>query len=241
MGLMFEKPCYPVFCKAHLSDIGKYHSLRCDSKQFEGRFLEFETLIEKSDVFFLGDLLPLPLIKGSQPNYIEGAEGIPVINTLSIQNLRINIEDCRYISEDDYDSIIEARKLQKNDVLLTMDGGTSIGKPVLFNLDGSYTVDSHIPILRNPKISEKAWVYLLASPIGQLQFNRAESGASGQTSVTEEDLRRFRFPTKLLAQIDALAKELDLERKKINLERCELDKREHEAWEQFSLKCLCNS
>ena len=101
--------------------------------------------------------------------------------------------------------------------------------------------DSHIPILRNPKISEKAWVYLLASPIGQLQFNRAESGASGQTSVTEEDLRRFRFPTKLLAQIDALAKELDLERKKINLERCELDKREHEAWEQFSLKCLCNS
>lgn len=185
--------------------------------------------------------MPLPLIKGSQPNYIEGAEGIPVINTLSIQNLRINIEDCRYISEDDYDSIIEARKLQKNDVLLTMDGGTSIGKPVLFNLDGSYTVDSHIPILRNPKISEKAWVYLLASPIGQLQFNRAESGASGQTSVTEEDLRRFRFPTKLLAQIDALAKELDLERKKINLERCELDKREHEAWEQFSLKCLCNS
>lgn len=48
----------------------------------------------------------------------------------------------------------------------------------------------------------------VASPIGQLQFNRAESGASGQTSVTEEDLRRFRFPTKLLAQIDALAKRI---------------------------------
>ena len=110
---MFEKPCYPVFCKAHLSDIGKYHSLRCDSKQFEGRFLEFETLIEKSDVFFLGDLLPLPLIKGSQPNYIEGAEGIPVINTLSIQNLRINIEDCRYISEDDLIVLLRLENYKK--------------------------------------------------------------------------------------------------------------------------------
>jgi hypothetical protein len=79
-------------------------------------------------------------------------------------------------------------------VLLTVDGGTSIGKPVLFDLSGDWAVDSHVAILRPVGLDAALLVYLLASPLGQLQFQRAESGASGQTSVTETDLRRFRFP-----------------------------------------------
>lgn len=233
-----KKNNYPLYNKAKLSDISKTHSLRCDAKQFEERFKDIRELSSSEDFFYLGELLPTPLIKGSQPTYIDGTDGIPVINTLAIQRLKINTEDCRYITEDEYDELPQNRKLKKGDVLLTMDGGTSIGKSVLFELDGEYTVDSHVAILRPVGITPKALVYLLASPAGQLQFNKAESGASGQTAVTEEDLRRFIFKKSLLKKIEKLSEELDVKRIDIDDKKMKLDKEEQEAWNKFSKACI---
>lgn len=226
---MKKKYKYPLYNVARLSDISATHSLRCDAKQFEDRFNDIRQLSHREDVFYLGELLPEPLIKGSQPIYIDGTDGIPVINTLSIQKLKINIEDCRYITEEDFETLPNVRKLKKGDVLLTMDGGTSIGKSVLFDLDGDYTVDSHVAILRPIGISPKALVYLLASPAGQLQFNKAESGASGQTAVTEEDLRRFLFKKSLLKKIEQLSNELDATRVDICEKKEKLDREEQDA------------
>ena len=238
MGLMAKSKNYPSHTKTKLSEIRKTHSLRCDAKQFEKNFSELKKMIDTEDTFYLGELIPQPLVKGGQPSYIDGTDGIPVINTMSIQHLQINIEDCRYISEEDFECILENRKLKKGDVLLTMDGGTSIGKSAVFDLDDNFTVDSHVAILRPVGISPKAMAYLLASPMGQLQFNRAESGASGQTAVTEEDLRRFQFPRALLKNIEDLAEDLDKKRKKINEKKKALEKEEFEAWNIFSSACL---
>lgn len=238
MGLMAVKPEIPIHNKVRMLDIAGTHSLRCDSKQFEVRFSEITKMLFRDDVFYLGELLPLPLVKGGQPSYIDGFDGIPVINTLSIQQLSINTNDCRYIAEEDFDSIPDIRKLRKGDVLLTMDGGTSIGKSAVFNLDSDYTVDSHVAILRPSGISPMALSYLLASPIGQLQFKKAESGASGQTSVTEEDLRRFVFPRKLLSNIEDLAEQLDATRKDISLRKKQLEDEENFAWSKFLKDCF---
>lgn len=229
---------YPIHNKAKLSEISRIHSLRCDAKQFEEKYSELQKMINMEDTFYLGELIPQPLVKGGQPPYIDGTDGVPVINTLSIQHLQINVEDCRYISEEDYEYLLESRKLKKGDVLLTMDGGTSIGKSAVFCLDGDFTVDSHVAIIRPVGISAKAMAYLLASPMGQLQFNKAESGASGQTAVTEEDLRRFQFPRVLLENIEYLAEDLDKKREKINEKKKMLEAEELEAWNIFSNACL---
>lgn len=61
-------------------------------------------------------------------------------------------------------------------------------------MECGFTVDSHVAVLRPCGISPVLLAYLLCSPMGQIQFQRAESGASGQTAVSEEDVRRFRFP-----------------------------------------------
>ena len=212
--------------------------MRCDAKQFEEKYSQLQKMINMEDTFYLGELIPQPLVKGGQPPYIDGTDGVPVINTLSIQHLQINVEDCRYISEEDYEYLLESRKLKKGDVLLTMDGGTSIGKSAVFCLDGDFTVDSHVAIIRPVGISAKAMAYLLASPMGQLQFNKAESGASGQTAVTEEDLRRFQFPRVLLENIEYLAEDLDKKREKINEKKKMLEAEELEAWNIFSNACL---
>ena len=124
-------------------------------------------------------------------------------------------------------------RLKKHDVLLTMDGGTSIGKPALFDLEGDFTVDSHVAILRPSGLPPRVVVYLLASPIGQLQFELAESGASGQTAVTEDDVRRFRFPRVQTEKLIELVRKLDETRQNIAAERQSLANREREAWEAF--------
>ena len=230
---MFEQEHFPIVTTSSLSIIARSHTLRCDAKQTENRFIEFENKLAGIDCFSLGDFLPNPLSKGLQPTYLDTQEGVPVINTLSIQNLRINVDDCNYISKKAFQLLPKDKKLKKNDVLLTMDGGTSIGKPVLFEYDGSWTVDSHVAILRPQDLSPKSLVYLLASPLGQVQFNRAESGASGQTAVTEEDLRRFIFPRNSLDYIEELTDQLDKKRNLHQQQIAEIQEKEKVAWEDF--------
>lgn len=233
----------PIFRTAKLSYAALSYSLRCDAKQAEKRFTEFNNVIRSVESFELGDYFPEPFLKGSQPKYIESpeAEGISVINTLTIQKLSINLEDCRIISEEEFEKLDDEKKLRKKDVLLTMDGGTSIGKPVLFDLDGDFTVDSHVAILRPKNIDPRVIVYLLASPFGQLQFQQAESGASGQTSVTEDDVRRFRFPKIDKEVLTDFVKKLDKTRNKIIKERQKLEQMEERAWEEFNFSMLENA
>lgn len=243
MGLSFTEPKMPLVMRSSLLSIGSTFSLRCDAKQGQARFLEFDKYISKAPFFELGEYLPNPLIKGSQPDYLEDIDsaGVPVINTLSIQNLQINTGDCRLISEEDYEALDNERKCCENDILLTVDGGTSIGKAVLFNLEGPYTVDSHVTILRPENIDPLVVVYLLASPLGQLQFQRAESGASGQTAVTEDDIRRFRFPLRDKQDFETKVLKIDTARKQIELQKKALDEQLKDAWLDFSDGLLNNA
>lgn len=239
---MFKKEKYPIIRTSSLVDIAKSHSLRCDSKQSETRFSELDAMVEGKEVCFLSEFLPEPLVKGTQPVYLqeenEKKKGVPIINTLSIQKMKINKEDCRYISKGDFELLNKNRILRKGDVLLTMDGGTSIGKPVLFDLDGDYSIDPHVAILRPKGISPKALVYLLASPIGQLQFQRFESGASGQTAVTEEDIRRFVVPKSAITELKKHVESLDKEKIRIENSHLQLKKDEAVMWEVFSKNIL---
>jgi len=195
--------------KSSLSTVAASLTLRCDAKQVEPRFLELDALLQRSESVRLNDYLPETFVKGKQPTYIEDPQDQEyafVVSTLAVQTLRINPASCRFTSTDFYGNAGSARQLKDGDVLLTMDGGTSIGKAAVFNKaefaaalglepeEVSATVDSHVAILRPRGISPLALAYLLTSPIGQLQFQRAESGASGQTAVTEDDVRYFRFP-----------------------------------------------
>lgn len=76
-------------------------------------------------------------------------------------------------------------------------------------------------------------MYLLASPLGQMQFRRAESGASGQTTVTEDDIRRFVFPISILKSIDMVSKHIEAERKRIAEQRRKLATEEATLWRQL--------
>lgn len=225
----------PKFFTSSLGLVATNYALRCDAKYADDAFLKLESRIRKGGFFELGDFLPTPFVKGVQPDYLDSPaeDSVPVINTLSIQNLSIHANDCRHMSREDFKLLTSERRLIKGDVLLTMDGGVSIGKPAYFDLKGEFTADSHVCMLRPKAISPLGLVYLLASPIGQLQFRRAESGASGQTAVTEEDVRRFIFPASVLSSLDSLVKEIEKERSLITKARLDLEKREACLWHRL--------
>lgn len=232
----WERDKTPVARAGSLRLVAQSYTLRCDAKQAEKCFHDFRRAMSRIEIVQLGSYFPRPFVKGAQPKYLESLdpEGVAVVSTLAIQRLRIVTDACRYISQGDFDRLSEDRRLRPGDVLLTMDGGTSIGKPVLFDLDEDYTVDSHISILRPDGIAPLALVYLLASPFGQLQFQQAESGASGQTAVTEEDIRRFVFPRSHVERLAALVDGLHKERTAVEKEREALDRREDAAWKKFN-------
>ena len=108
-----------------------------------------------------------------------------------------------------------------------------MGNPALFESDDDFTVDSHVCILRPDGLSSLALVYLLASPLGQMQFRRAESGASGQTTVTEDDIRRFVFPISILESIENVSKHIEAGRKRIAEQRRKLADDEAALWRRL--------
>ena len=69
--------------------------------------------------------------------------------------------------------------------------------------------------------------------MGQFQFRRAESGASGQTAVTEEDIRRFVFPSSILPTLDDVVATIEKEREEIRKARAALDDREIKTWKSL--------
>lgn len=218
-----------------LSLIATNYAFRCDAKFADTAVLDVLKKVESAGYFALGDYLPQPFVKGIQPDYLDQPtdDSVPVISTLAIQNLAIKERDCRHIAREDFEGLSDERKLAEGDVLLTVDGGVSIGKPCLFDLKSDYSMDSHVVVLRPEGLSSLALVYLLASPLGQMQFRRAESGASGQTTVTEDDIRRFRFPSALLKSIDKTAAHIEAERRRIATQRAKLQAEETALWKSL--------
>jgi len=232
MGASSFKNKNPLVFVSSLTIIASNYTRRCDAKIADKELLKIEASIRASGSFQIGDYLPEPFAKGGQPEYLDlpSDDSVPVVNTLAVQKLAINEGDCRHISRDDFESLNKERKLRRGDVLLTVDGGVSIGKVAHFDRDDDFTVDSHVCVLRPRGISSLGLVCLLASPIGQMQFRRAESGASGQTTVTEEDVRQFIFPTSVLKTLDKVAAKIETERHAIAAARDSLDIREGAIW-----------
>ncbi len=207
-------PSLPLKATLSLRAVARNPTLRIDTKQADTNAVQLNSVLDATQTFQLGEFLPEPFVKGRQPNYLEEGqdEGALVINTGSVRPLGVTFGLCRRISTDDFDQLSDHRKLKDGDVLLTTDGGTSIGKAAVFQtpvnesgepMDCGFTVDSHVAILRPSGISPTLLAYLLCSPMGQIQFQRAESGASGQTAVSEDDVRRFRFPRVSQAEFEA--------------------------------------
>ena len=95
------------------------------------------------------------------PHYIS--EGIPYITSKNIRDGKINFEDVNYISQEDYISISANRKIEKNDLLVTMIGTIGETAFVEDSID-FYGQNMYLIRLDENKINRKFYNYYLTSP-----------------------------------------------------------------------------
>lgn len=97
----------------------------------------------------------------STPHYISN--GVPYITSKNIRNGKIDFADVNYISQEDYLTISTNRKIEKNDLLVTMIG--TIGETAFVqDFINFYGQNMYLIRLDNNKINRKFYNYYLTSP-----------------------------------------------------------------------------
>ena len=95
------------------------------------------------------------------PYYIS--EGVPYITAKNIKDGKINFENVNYISQEDYINISAKRKIEKNDLLVTMIG--TIGETAFVEDNTEfYGQNMYLIRLDYTKINRKFYNYYLTSP-----------------------------------------------------------------------------
>lgn len=115
------------------------------------------------------------------------------------------------------DFVLDDRKLETGDILINSSGVGTAGRVTLFDLQGTFVVDSHITILR-PDKSKVLPDYVLQS-LAYIGFNKIESlalGQSGQIELSLSTIQNIKIPVppknvqqKIIASIAAIEKQED--------------------------------
>jgi type I restriction enzyme M protein len=167
----------------------------------------------------LGDINVL-LKRGKSPKY--GTGSIQIIKSGQARGYyQFDFKDRYFL---DSSVIKDERILQKGDILINSTGVGTAGRVTLFDIDGEYTVDSHITILR-PKLNIALPKYILYS-LAQIGFKNIEKmalGQSGQIELSLEIIKNIQIPLpsiskqqEILLQIEKLENEIGIHKKFIS-------------------------
>jgi len=123
----------------------------------------------------------------------------------------------------DDDFISDERNLIKGDILINSTGVGTAGRVTLFDLDGSFVVDSHITIVRadREKTEPKYILYALAS-IGFKNIEEMATGQSGQVELSLDIIEAISIPLppvsiqkQIVAEFEDVSMEIESIRKNI--------------------------
>jgi len=139
----------------------------------------------------------------STPNYIEN--GIPYITSKNVKNGNVSFEDVSYISEDDYKQLSKNRKIEKNDLLITMIG--TIGE-MGFVKDNTQFYGQNLYLLRlNPAIiNRKYYYYCFQSKKNEIISRK---NPSSQGYIKAGSIEELKIPVPPLEIQNEIVRQLD--------------------------------
>ena len=118
----------------------------------------------------------------------------------------------KYFVDDSF--VLDERKLEKGDILINSTGVGTAGRVTLFDLDGTFVVDSHITILRPNK--EKILPDFILQCLIKIGFKNIEAmamGSSGQVELYLSTIQNIKIPLppkeiqeKIVSEIEVLEK-----------------------------------
>jgi len=133
--------------------------------------------------------------------------GIPFLVIGNIRDGTVNLEDCRFVSEEYFRALDPARSPRRGDVLYSVTG--SFGLTVLVEDDTHFCVQRHIAILRpSPGVAAR---YLVRALSSNAVFRAASAIATGtaQKTVPLTGLRRLAVPLPPGTEQQRIADEID--------------------------------
>lgn len=171
-------------------------------------FKEFEDKFERLDD------ISLMIKRGKSPKY--GSSDLQIIKSGQVRGYSNFDFTEKYFAR--YGFNVEDRKLEKGDILVNSTGVGTAGRVNYFGLDGNYTVDSHITIIRpdSNKVFSKIILYSLAH-IGFDILEEMAEGQSGQIELTTDKIANIKIPVpdkekiqkKIIDEIEIIEKEIN--------------------------------
>lgn len=154
--------------------------------------------------------------RGSGPDYVEKSD-IAVINQACIYWDGVRLENVKFQRQQDVSDWKSF--LRQGDLLINSTGAGTLGRAVVFDLQGVFIADSHITIVRvKPEKYDVQYLsYLIGTPAYQgFIYSTLTSGSTNQIELSREGLRGLQFIKPSLAEQRAIASFLDRETEKID-------------------------
>lgn len=137
------------------------------------------------------DEMTLMMQRGKAPKY--GDSGLAIIKSGQVRGYYdFDFSEQHFASKD---FLVDKRKLERGDILINSTGVGTAGRVNCFDLEGDYTVDSHITIVRpDPKkILPEMMLYSLAH-IGFDVLEEMAEGQSGQIELSLNAIKSLKIP-----------------------------------------------
>jgi type I restriction enzyme M protein len=113
--------------------------------------------------------------------------------------------------------VLDERKLEKGDILINSSGVGTAGRVTLFDLEGTYVVDSHVTILRPNK--EKVLPDFILQSLAKIGFKNIEAmamGQSGQIELSITTIQNIKIPLPQLSEQKKIVSQIEKLEEKIN-------------------------
>ncbi|NVK73752.1 MAG: restriction endonuclease subunit S [Oceanospirillaceae bacterium] len=138
------------------------------------------------------------------PKYQES--GYPLVTSKNLSSGKLNLDDVKYISEQDHQSIIQRSKVDLDDVLFAMIG--SIGNPVLVDIEPDFSI-KNVALFKYYDRSLVSPSYLLNFlTFAQIKFKSEASGAV-QSFVSLSKIRNYVMALPPLTEQHRIAAKVD--------------------------------
>ena len=124
------------------------------------------------------------------PNYIS--DGIPYITSKNVKNGVIDFTNVKYISQDDFDIISANRKIEKNDLLITMIG--TIGEAAFVNEQRDFYGQNMYLIRLDEKKVDRYYFYYFVTSLKIKSSLLSKKNASSQGYIKAGSLENLLLP-----------------------------------------------
>lgn len=150
--------------------------------------------------------------RGKSPKYTETPK-IPVISQKCVQWSGFDITRARFITEESLEKYVEARFLQKGDLLWNSTGDGTIGRVISYpgSVYEKVVADSHVTVVRGSKKfinSDYLWIFT-ASPLIQNLVAGRVSGSTKQTELGTGTVKSMEFSLPPLEEQKAIVKKVN--------------------------------